>query len=316
MDEPDWVLLERVAVGQGTDADRVAVEQWIGEDPERQRLFESLARIAEGTRRLNIGPPFDPTSSLRRARSRLHRSAAPHRWSQMAIAAGLILCFGIALTVGLSHREREAPQQSYATKRGQRATVRLDDGTQIVLAPASHLTVIGRKVTLDGEAFFTVMYDSHAPFVVRAGRVVATDLGTQFDVRAYPEDSTVRVAVEEGRVALTATDSAPPVALVQGDVATLGRVGRAAVAHGLDPAGISAWTGGRLEFHGTPTGEAVVALSRWYDLDLRLEDASLATVPFTASFRDEPVNEVLHIVAVTLGARVHWRGRTVFLRKK
>jgi transmembrane sensor len=320
--EPDWVLLERVAVGKGSAADRAAVEQWIAGDHERQRLFESLGRIAEGTRRLTIGPSFDPAPSLARVRARLSRKSngwrverrLSDRWPMMAIAAALVVCAGVGLTLAKGQR-REAPVQSYVTARGQRATLHLDDGTQVILAPASHLSVVGRTATLDGEAYFTVVHDPRAPFVVHAGRAVATDIGTRFDVRAYPEDSTVSVAVEDGQVSVATAGAPTPIPLARGDVAMLA-VSTTAVNHGVEPSRISAWTSGRLEFHGTPMREAVVALSRWYDVDLRLGDSTLAALPLTASFRDEPVDEVLHIVAVTVGARVHWSERTVFLRKK
>jgi len=179
-----------------------------------------------------------------------------------------------------------------------------------VLAPASHLIVDGRSATLDGEAFFTVVHNAASPFVVHAGRTTATDIGTRFDVRAYPEDSSVRVAVEDGRVALSGNH----IALAQGEVATIPRAGAPVIDRGVE--NISAWTTGRLELHDTPAREAVRALARWYDVDLRLGDSSLAAVPLTASFRDEPVDEVLHIVAVTLGARVRWSGRTVILVRR
>lgn len=182
-----------------------------------------------------------------------------------------------------------------------------------MLAPASRLTVDGRSATLDGEAFFTVVHDARAPFVVRAGRAIATDLGTRFDVRAYPEDSSVRVAVDEGQVAVSAAN-AQPIALAGGDAATVTPSGEAAVDRGVE--NIGAWTTGRLELHNTPAREAVRALARWYDVDLRLGDSTLAAVPLTASFRDEPVDEVLHIVAATLGARVRWSGRTVILVRR
>ena len=167
-----------------------------------------------------------------------------------------------------------------------------------MLAPASHLTVW----TVDpphwmAKRSLPSSTTPHPPFVVHAGRTTATDVGTRFDVRAYPEDSSVRVAVEEGRVAL----SVRHIALAQGEMATIPRSGTPVVDRGVE--NISAWTTGRLELHDTPAREAVRALARWYDVDLRLGDSTLAAVPLTASFRDEPVDEVLHIVAVTLGAR-------------
>lgn len=333
MSEPDWVLLERVAVGKGSDADRAAVEQWIGSDPDRRRLFDQIARIAAATRQLSAPrlaqPHFDAAASLARAQQRLgwtrRRSGPqvrlgpadrwPERWRLAAIAAGLVVAIGLGLAIGTQSRRREAPRV-FLTARGQRATLRLDDGTQVVLAPASRLTVDGRSAALDGEAFFTVVHNARAPFVVRAGRAIATDLGTRFDVRAYPEDSTVRVAVDEGRVAVTAVTAAntPAIALAGGDAATVAPSGETAVDRGVE--NIGAWTTGRLELHNTPAREAVRALARWYDIDLRLGDSTLAAVPLTASFRDEPVDEVLHIVAVTLGARVRWSGRTVILVRR
>jgi transmembrane sensor len=326
--EPDWVLLERVAVGEGSEADRAAVEQWIGGDPERQRLFEHIRRIADGTRHLTVGPHFDAAASLRQARSRLGsgriarsprvrrpRWRGEDRWPLMAVAAGLLVCLGFGISLTIGRGRREAPPRIYETARGQRATLTLEDGTQVVLAPASHLQVRDRVATLDGEAFFTVAHDAKTPFVVHAGRVTATDLGTRFDVRAYPEEGLVRVVVEEGQVAFATPGGAPPIALARGDLAILPTAGTAQVERGVDTSGLDAWTSGRLEFHDTPARDAVRALSRWYDIDLELGDSSLAAAPLTASFRDEPVDEVLHIVSVTLGARIRRNGRTVILRR-
>ena len=61
-----------------------------------------------------------------------------------------------------------------------------------------------REVELEGEAYFAVVHDAARPFAVRAHGAVATDVGTAFDVRAYPEDAGARIAVTEGAVAVTA----------------------------------------------------------------------------------------------------------------
>ncbi|HTD62961.1 MAG TPA: hypothetical protein VK679_20040, partial [Gemmatimonadaceae bacterium] len=159
MSEPDWVLLERVAVGKGSDADRAAVEQWIGSDPDRRRLFDQIARIAAATRQLSAPrlaqPHFDAAASLARARKRLSRPRrmgwrVSDRWPLAAIAAGLVVAISLGVAIGTRSRRREAPRV-FVTARGQRATLRLDDGTQVVLAPASRLMVDGRSATLDGE---------------------------------------------------------------------------------------------------------------------------------------------------------------------
>lgn len=339
-DEPDWLLLERVASGAGSTADRLALAGWIGSDPDRQRLFESVKRVVGGVRAAE-GPPFDAEASLARARARLGLSGArptapasrpsPGRGTHIMfersnttrlgvlVAASLIVAAGAAIGVS-TVRRAQAPDvdRVYATAAGERADLRLTDGTRVVLAPASRLRVLGkygtkrRAVTLDGEAFFTVVHDASVPFTVQAGQVVATDVGTSFDVAAYGGDTAVRVAVSDGRVALAA-GAAPTVPLVPGDLASVGQGGITTVAHHVDVNALEHWTDGRLDFHAVPLRDALPALARWYGLELTLGDSSLGNVPLTASFRDEPVTEVLHIVAITVGARVVHRETALVL---
>jgi transmembrane sensor len=339
-EEPDWLLLERVATGAGSTADRLMLAGWIGSDPDRQRLFESVKRVVGGVRTAE-GPGFDAEASLVRARARLGLSKAaleapasrpsPGRGTHIMfersnttrlgvlVAASLIVAAGAAIGVSTARRG-QAPDvdRVYATAAGERAELQLTDGTRVVLAPASRLRVLGtygtrrRAVALDGEAFFTVVHDASVPFTVQAGQVVATDMGTSFDVAAYGGDTAVRVAVADGRVALAA-GAAPTVPLVPGDLASVDQGGVTTVAHHVDVNALEHWTDGRLDFHAVPLRDALPALARWYGLELTLGDSSLGDVPLTASFRDEPVSEVLHIVAVTVGARVVHRETTLVL---
>jgi transmembrane sensor len=335
-------LLARVASGQCSTADRLALARWVGTDPERRHLVESVERVVSGIRAMPA-PEFDASASLARARRRLglsgdapdstlppppprvtprhgvRRSPDLTRTSRtgMLVAASLVVAAGLAMGVGRLRPDRtDDVDRVYATAAGERAELRLTDGTRVVLAPASHLRVLGRygkarrSVVLDGEAFFTVVHDAAIPFTVRAGDMLATDLGTSFDVAAYHGDTSVRVAVAEGRVSL-ASGAQPTVPLAGGDVASVGTTGIPSVTHAADVAALTGWTAGRLDFHAVPLRDALPALARWYDIDVTVADAALGAVPLTASFRDEPVTEVLHIVAVTVGARVVHRGNTV-----
>ena len=235
----------------------------------------------------------------------------------LAAAAAILVSIGLGVGL-LQHDPAGDPGRIYETKPGQRAAIRLDDGTRVVLAPASRLRVAGgygahrRAVSLDGEAFFTVVHDESAPFTVRAGDMLATDVGTSFDVAAYPADAAVRVAVADGRVSLAAGARAA-VPLGRGDIAAIGEAGVTTVTHRTDVDALTGWTAGRLDFHDVALRDAARGIARWYDIDLVVGDDALARVPLTASFRDEPVDEVLHIVAVTVGARVERHGQTYVL---
>ncbi len=250
----------------------------------------------------------------------------PAPTTAIAIAAMVVAAVG----VGVAIRHRSAPAsagRAYATAAGQRLSVTLVDGTRLTLAPASRVRLAAeygegkaggsktrpygvRDVELEGEAYFAVVHDAAHPFAVHAHGAVARDVGTAFDVRAYPEDLEARIAVAEGTVAIepSATWSSREQPLQAGDVATV-RQGKVAVEHGVDVAGLTGWMRGELAFHDVPLGEVVAELSRWYGLDVRLADASLANRRLRGVYGSEQsVTEVVGLVAPALGLRAQWDG--------
>jgi transmembrane sensor len=242
---------------------------------------------------------------------------------------------GPEVTAGAAGAERR-----YATAVGQRDSVRLPDGTRVVLGAASTMTVPAdygattRTVVLDGEAYFHAEHDAVRPFVVRVGPAAVHDLGTAFTVRHGPDvaDGRGRVAVTvtEGAVRLAAVDLAPtpgPVAardsgivLRAGERGVVAPVpGRRFAAARVDGSATAvaddtAWTSGRLVFRDAPLVEVAGALRRWYGVELRVADPTLARRHLTATFRGEPLPEVLRVVGLALGARVDRRGDTVVVR--
>jgi transmembrane sensor len=157
------------------------------------------------------------------------------------------------------------------------------------------------------------------PFQVRTAHTVAEDRGTRFDIRAYPVDAEARVVVAEGEVAVSgapggsAAGGDGPVLVRGGSVAYADSVGGVRVAPGVAADSYLAWTRGELRFVGTPLPEALAQLGRWYDIDLRLGDTRLETKSLTASFRADPVDDVVHTLERVLSVRVQRDGRTMTL---
>ncbi len=219
-------------------------------------------------------------------------------------------------------------EHSYATARGERAVLTLD-GATVVLGPESVLRISGsygvrdRTVSLTGHAYFDVAHDAGHPFRVWAGGVLAEDIGTRFDIRAYARDSVMRLVVADGAVAMHtwripgdgSHDSVvplSPVVVTRGMMATEGVDGVVRVRSGLATDGYLSWSDGRLAFDDTPLPEVAAELSRWYDLDIRLGDPGLASRTLTASF-DDPPAAVLVALEGALGVRATRVGRVVTL---
>ncbi len=345
---PTDALLARYLANECSDAEARDIERWVAEDPANRLRLDDLRAIWQARQPLDwdveaMWAGVRRTMRVDHARSarfgRTFRAARRSRWiAPLTAAAVALLVVGttfVALRIQSDTAGTPAvvPVRVYATPRGQRATFQLSDGTRLVLAAESRLRVpvdYGRRVrevSLEGEALFEVVHDSTRPFRVRARDAIAEDIGTRFDMRAYPEDRAVAVAVAEGAVALgradTADTGAPSmgdapqgVVLRQGELGTLDSGGRVTTATGAVVATYLAWADGRLHFVETPLPEVARAVGRWYDLDVRIEGEALAARTVTAEFGAQPADELLRALALAVGARVIRSGKVVTLRAR
>jgi len=337
-DERLYLLLDRYLAGEATASDAKAVQEWLAEDPAHALLLDDLRLIkrviadkaphsgtdaawAKAVKALKVAHPPPPRVSRRLLAAAL------------AAAAVVIALIGGRGVRGLGGLLRRTPQWTeYATAAAQRMVIRLQDGTQVTIAPKSRVRYTAdyatahRDLYLDGEAYFQVAPDSQRPLRVHTTRSVTEDLGTAFVVRAYDQTAT-EVVVAEGRVALWRADTtaaarargprpdAPPSALVLG-VRDLGRLdpsGVVTLRRRVDVGRYLAWTRGVLTFDGTPLGDVVLTLERWYNVEIRLAESALAGRRLTATLQNEPIDLVLQRIALTLGLRVERAGGSAFL---
>jgi transmembrane sensor len=333
------LLLDRYWAGECTATERAVLDQWMSEVPSRRAELAGVHAALE-RRAHDSAFDVDRAVSALRARVRSEQTGGAGtgpgarlraRWSPRAaggdsswagrralpFVAGAIAAGLVAGLVTRIHPPVTAARRGleYATRAGQRETVTLSDGTRFTLAPESRLGLSGdyasgdRAVTLDGEAFFAVVHDSTHPFSVRAGSAVATDVGTAFDVRAYPGELAVRVAVVEGAVHV-ARGTADQSTLTARDEASVTERG-IRVTHDGDVATAVAWTRGALAFHGAPLPEVVRALERWYDLEIVATGPGLLGQRVTIETTDDTPDRTLATLGAVLHARVERHGRQV-----
>lgn len=349
MSDLDHDLLDRYLAGVATPVERRKVERWLADRPDHAALLQALRRelatleadvtqaeleavwraVAE---RAGIPATEAPTVAPAEpspARLPLDRGARP-RWrlgvgfaAAAALTAGVVLAGRQILTDGVTS-EVAVAERVVTVPHGQRARLRLPDSTDVLLGPGSTLrhprafSDRSRSVTLEGEAYFTVKHDEIKPFRVRAGDLIATQLGTEFLVRSYPEDAGARVVVRSGTVAVRAAqarDTSIPGRVVRpGEVARLGGSG-VPVVEQADTVAYFAWTTGTLVFDGVPLREALPQLGRWYDLDFRLADSALGAIPISGRLDQTLTPARLDLLAGSVGLEQVRRGRVVTLSR-
>lgn len=313
-----WDRLARYFAGESSREEAAEVERWLAENPlEAKRLKRLRTLFAEP---IGAGG-IDVEAALRTVKTRAMQPAPtqpasrrPWGWVVGGLLAAAAITAIIVIPRESDKRARSAAAETrVATLEGARDTVILSDGTRITLAPSTSITVSGRDITLDGEAFFTMASAKSGSYSVKAKGVTIRDIGTAFGVRAYA-DEPLKVVVSSGIVEVTSPSAT--VVLDSGDVGFVGATGAVSRAADAVTADDVAWMQGRLVFRDASIAAMRADLQRWYGVELRVTDTALLRRHFTGSFSGEPVDRVGDVIALALGARADRRGDTLYIRAR
>jgi len=335
----DWDRLARYVARESSAAERAEVERWLAEDPTRHALLREL----ELRWSVAANPPaVDVDSAWARVSSRLNnrshtisedvvlgdengevRTFTVRRFA-LPIAAGLLLAIGLAYwsftrDAGSSAGTLAGGTEYVVPRGGPQRVVTLGDSTEVILASASRLVVAAgygsdsRTVDLEGDALFRVRHDAARPFRVRAGSVIAEDLGTEFVVRhlVTTDRGPVHIAVREGIVAVRS--GAAPTArdtLRARDVAIANDTG-VFVRRDQNLDAYFAWTRGQLVFDAARLSDVAAELSRWFDLDVAADSTIANRTLNVTLLTTTPIEEILQIIGSSTDVKVERRGRVV-----
>jgi ferric-dicitrate binding protein FerR (iron transport regulator) len=347
--EADWLRLVRYLDGDLTSEETRALERWLADRPDRSELFARLreewegAGLTPGAARWDVdaavgelaermtamcAAPPATMRSAERCSERLSRHFGNrvekrgwlgHRFLRgrtISARAGLAAVVLGLVTFGVSRLIARVPHRvtrghTYASAIGQRAIIRLSDGTRVTLAPGTKLVVSpgfgrdDRHVMVDGEAAFDVDETERRPFIVSSGDVTTRVLGTHFAVRQAA--GVTQIVVASGKISVTShssvrgNDAPRTVVLSAGGLL---RITDSTIVSTTvrDPQPYLVWEGGRLVFRDTPVPEVLATLGRWYGYNFRLADRTLSARHINAVFDGAPAEEMLRTLRIVLDA--------------
>ncbi len=215
--------------------------------------------------------------------------------------------------------------QVYQTVSRQKSTITLPDGSVVKLNSESTLTYPEeftddvRKVQLEGEAFFEVARSPDKPFLVRSGKVTTTVLGTSFNIRAYPDDKDITIAVATGKVSIMSQDNEkqlPPLTLTPNEVASYNLPGKTLTKTPQDISDIIAWKDGLLILNDKNLSEVAKLLEKWYGTKITIENQSLRYCLVRGKFNDPSLQQVLEALKFVHGIEYDFNHEEVILRGK
>jgi transmembrane sensor len=201
------------------------------------------------------------------------------------------------------------------TPRGGKYNIQLPDGSLAMLDAGSSITYPAqfgpreRSVTITGQVYFEVVHRSAQPFVVKAGDQLIKDIGTHFNISAYPEEKTVRTTLEEGAVSVT--QNRKTLYLKPGQAAVSDLISERLTTEAADLEETLAWKNGYFRFNNEPIESIMPKISRWYNVDIKYS-GKLPSDGFNGTIsRSKNIEKVLDMLQRTGVIHFKVEGRNV-----
>jgi len=307
-DDKTW---EKIALGLSneelSDKDTQFIGEWQKEDANRQ-LFDILA----GIRLLpDEEAQKDKDIVLNMTWSKMFSSAQiQHKKRRNFFMAGMAATVLILLSVGGFYYRNSTEVEKYTsvycpvgelTKK-----VILPDNSEVILNSDSRLVYSEksfadnrRKVSLEGEALFTVSHDKRHPFTVNVNGAAINVLGTCFNVRSYPNEDQMQTTLINGSVEIENTKTAGIVRIKPNEQATLSRAKGNLEITNVNVEDYVKWKEGWLQFQSLAFRDITRMLERHFNVKIAIENNNLKDELFTGKFKnDEKLEDILKVIQV------------------
>ncbi len=297
-------ILVKVIIGEAGDEEVRQAAEWLAADTAHQKYFADLKSVWDSSVLLKAAEDVDVNKAWTAFRSRTSKEVPfkpqKRRWWTFSAAAVILLA-----GVWMFTRPGSRTEHIYIASGNSIKADTLADGTKVTLNKNSSLTysenISGKKlreVTLKGEAFFDVEPDKSRPFIISAGDVKITVLGTSFNVKTV--DSKTEVIVETGLVQVE--NSRQTARLIPGErvMSDTGSMEKLPVKNEFH----NYYRTGKLVCKDTPLQELVMSLNEIYQVTIEIENTALHRKKINTVFDHKPLSEILQVIAETLQVKV------------
>ncbi len=339
MEDRIWTLLARHCTGEATAAEEQELEALLAEDPalkntaqkiiaswhipeqsDAQKAFRAFNRLDARIQEAAAAVKETPVVSMPH-RSFLRR----YRFLLSGAAAVILLTAAWWVLQGISKPGSaaiSAPQQEIATLPGSIRKIKLPDGSMVWLNEGSKMGYNDafnnsvREVWLTGEAYFDVAKNPEKPFIIHAKKVNVKVLGTAFNVRALPDQSTVETSLVRGSVEVT-IDGAPDTRyllkpnqklVVPADAKDSKTIASAVKYYPLKKVADEhadslitdvSWIDRKLAFYESNFRDLAVELEKRYHVSFVFRSKAAEELVFTGVFHEQNLQQALHALSLT-----------------
>lgn len=242
-------------------------------------------------------------------------------FKRISIAVASIAAM-VCLVIGVStFRNYWLQQQTFYieayTSYGERKTIFLPDGTELVLNSCSKVRYPNRfidnerRIEFEGEGYFQVERNEKHPFIVNTSNFDVLVLGTSFNVKSYSTDELVSVNVESGKVQVNMPEAMMRLkANEQVCINTkTGNFQKMEI-----ETDVAQWQEGTLYFNQTPIHDVAKELERIYNCTIVFADGEFTNL-ITGKHENKSLEDVLSSLEYVSGIHYKKEGNHIILFK-
>jgi transmembrane sensor len=315
-------LIGKVLAAEATPQEQIQLQNWIRESETNKKYFNQIKTIFDRAASNQVQLQFDADAAWGRVKEKLHKEkegkSRPLFNSGMflRIAAGVVL---VSVVGFFAYQQLNTPTQTFVAV-ATTSTVQdtLPDGSAAFLNKRSTISYEYnpkekiRKVKLQGESFFEVKHEEEKPFIIEAEEVLVRDIGTAFNVKAYPNSDTVEVIVESGEVQIY-TEKNPGLYLMAGETGIYSKRLREFSKIIKADTNALAYKTGIFSFNNTDLKSLITKINEIYDAHITLASGKLENCRITVSFNNDKLETIVEVIAETLNLTVTRNEKEILL---
>ncbi|WP_243431604.1 FecR family protein [Algoriphagus lutimaris] len=307
-------LIAKYIVGEISPSEEKELKEWCALSEENQKVLDDELLIFQ---KANLGSDqqFDADLAWSKIQPQIH---PPKKGKQIfftpwRIAASFILICAVSFLI---YQQLSAPEEFTYLSENQVETRILPDQTQLSLNRDSEVSVEynERKKTglikLSGESLISIPEDKKVKWQVQVNELFIEDIGTVFNVKAYPTSPLVEVSVLEGEVRMY-LQSTKGIQLLAGEKGTFNKNTGNFSKEEAD-ANVDSYSTKSFSYLNQELAFVVAQLSQVYQTEIILE-GNIGNCRLTVDFEHEDLDTILSIISETLNLDIKRNGSDIVL---
>lgn len=359
MNRPIEDYIIRFLAREETPEDVQKLKEWLAANPEHREELKEWLAIWDFAGKTDVANPDD---AYRRFMFRLNREATEKANKKelrtemilrnfRRIAVVFIISFSLGILGHYFWTKMQSEQIAFTeivVPFGSQSEVKLPDGSTVwgnagsTLRYPSDYGKKTRDIYLSGEGYFKVARHDGKPFVVHTALSNIRALGTEFNVKAYPDEDVVETTLIKGRVSVEKGEKSSsidePILLIPGQKLLVtayssiieqeqeSQPAQAAEAEQLaeirhpqpvikqlTPAVANAevsWKERNWRIESEQLQDLAIKMERRYDVSIQV-DEQLKNYRFTGTIKDESLEQVLHAMQLSAPILFNVNGKNV-----